>query len=143
MKKYANCGTGTVNYLSSTICDEFIGIISNNLRNIIINEIKEVKYYVLIIDSTPDVSHVDQLTVVIRYVLPNGIKERFLGFLTITSHTGENLEEAVITYLKDINIDITNCRGQSYDDASNMSGKYKGLQSRIKQPITFHVRATC
>ena len=88
-------------------------------------------------------SHVDQLTVVIHYVLPNGIKERFLGFLPITSHTGENLEEAVITYLKDINIDITNCRGQSYDDASNMSGKYKGLQSRIKQPITFHVRATC
>lgn len=28
--------------------------------------------------------------------------------------------------------DIMNCRGQSYDNASNMSGIYSGLQARIK-----------
>lgn len=110
MKKYAKCGTGTVNYLSSTICDEFIDIISTNIRSMIINDIKEAKYYALIIDSTPDVSHVDQLTVVIRYVLPNDIQEIFLAFLPITSHTGEYHEEAVVAYLKDINIDIMNYR---------------------------------
>lgn len=30
-------------------------------------------------------------------------------------------------------IDINNCRGQCYDNASNMSGTYKGVQARIKQ----------
>ena len=29
-------------------------------------------------------------------------------------------------------MDIKNCRGQSYDNASNMSGLYSGVQSRIK-----------
>ncbi|XP_067122570.1 zinc finger protein 271-like [Centruroides vittatus] len=121
MKKYANCGTGTINYLSSTICDEFISIISKDLQLTIVNEIKEAKFYSLIIDSTPDISHVDQLTVIIRYVLPSGIKERFLGFLPIFSHTGEKLEKVILEFLNNIDLDITNCRGQSYDNAFNMS----------------------
>ncbi|XP_067135626.1 uncharacterized protein [Centruroides vittatus] len=124
MKKYANCGTGTINYLSSTICDEFISIISKDLQLTIVNEIKEAKFYSLIIDSTPDISHVDQLTVIICYVLPSGIKERFLGFLPIFSHTGEKLEKVILEFLNNIDLDITNCRGQSYDNAFNMSGYF-------------------
>ncbi|XP_067142841.1 zinc finger MYM-type protein 1-like [Centruroides vittatus] len=135
MKKYANCGTGTINYLSSTIFDEFISIISKDLQLTIVNEIKEAKFYPLIIDLTPDISHVDQLTVIIRYVLPSGIKERFWEFLPIFSHTGEKLEKVILEFLNNIDLDITNCRGQSYDNAFNMSGKYKGLQSRIEQHI--------
>lgn len=133
LKKYANLGKGCVSYMSSTICDEFINLIANNLRNKIINEIKEAKYYSIIIDSTPDQSHIDQLTVVVRYVLPSGVKERFLCFLPITSHTGKHLEEVIFAYFSELGIDIKDCRGQSYDNASNMSGKYNGLQSRIKQ----------
>ncbi|XP_067136484.1 zinc finger MYM-type protein 1-like [Centruroides vittatus] len=120
-EKYANCGTGTIKYLSSTICDEFISIISKDLQLTIVNEIKEAKFYYLIIDSTPDISHVDQLTVIIRYVLPSGIKKRFLGFLPIFSHTGEKLEKVILEFLNNIDLDITNCRGQSYDNAFNKS----------------------
>ena len=29
-------------------------------------------------------------------------------------------------------INIKNCRGQNYDNASNMSGKYNGMQAHIK-----------
>ena len=40
---------------------------------------------------------------------------------------------AVVTVLGDMGIDINNCRGQCYDNASNMSGTYKGVQACIKQ----------
>lgn len=40
---------------------------------------------------------------------------------------------AVLKLLSDLNIDIKNCRGQSYDNAQNMSGIYNGLQARIKK----------
>lgn len=30
-------------------------------------------------------------------------------------------------------LDISNCRGQCYDNAANMSGTYSGLQARIRQ----------
>lgn len=34
-------------------------------------------------------------------------------------------------FLKENDIDIKNCRGQSYDNAFSMSGKYNGLQAMV------------
>ena len=39
----------------------------------------------------------------------------------------------VLSVLQIMDIDINNCRGQCYDNASNMSGTYKGAQSRIRE----------
>ena len=36
-----------------------------------------------------------------------------------------------------------NCRGQNYDNASNMSGRYNGLQARIKQVNQFAEYISC
>jgi hypothetical protein len=132
LKKYANKGQGFVNYLSNTICDEFIQIMGTNLRDQFINEVKQATYFSLIVDSTPDVSHLDQLTIILRYVLPDGlIKESFFAFIHIYAHNAESFEHVVENFEK-WGIDIRKCRGQSYDNASNMSGKYSGLQARIK-----------
>ena len=44
----------------------------------IANEVKKAKYYSITMDSTPDETHVDQLTFIIRYVQDDGtIAERF------------------------------------------------------------------
>ena len=99
----------------------------------IVDQVKLAKYFSISVDSTPDVSHVDQLSFILRYVSPEGsIEERFLEFLPITSHVGESLFNAVMGVLGELGIDIQNCRGQCYDNASNMSGIYKGVQSRIR-----------
>lgn len=84
-------------------------------------------------DSTPDIAYIDQLTFVLRYVLPDGNPtERFLAFLPMHGHTSEEIFNMVIDQLKLLGIKIDDCRGQSYDNASNMSGIYTGLQARIK-----------
>nr|XP_026487267.1 uncharacterized protein LOC113394243 [Vanessa tameamea] len=86
------------------------------------------------IDSTPDISHTDQLTFIIGYILPNGEPvERFITFLPKCGHKGEDMEKAVLATIDNtLELNIKDCRGQSYDNANNMSGQYKGLQSRIK-----------
>lgn len=82
IKKFGNPGRGKTSYLSSTTCDEFIELLAKQILNEIINETKVSKYYSVIVDSTPDVSHVDQLSIVLRYVKPNGEPiERFVKFL--------------------------------------------------------------
>lgn len=89
IEKYGGKGRGTVNYLSSTICDEFIEILVSRVTNYILGEIKVAKYYSVCIDSTPDISHVDQLSMVLRYVRCDGNPvERFLGFISIEKHDG-------------------------------------------------------
>ena len=86
--------------------------------------IQEAKYFSLSVDSTPDISHSDQLTVVMRCVGKSDHKviERFLNFIPIASHTGEALANILLKFFKQVGIDAANIRGQSYDNASNMSG---------------------
>ena len=43
------------------------------------------------------------------------------------------LEHSICTFLEKHHIKFSDCRGQSYDSASNMSGKYSGLQIRIRE----------
>lgn len=132
--RFGNAGRGNPSYLSSTICEEFVNLMGDKVLSEIINQIKLAKYFSISVDSTPDISHIDQLTVIMRYVSPEGaIEERFLEFLPIISHTGESLFHAVTAVLERMGIDIENCRGQCYDNATNMSGAYKGVQSRIRE----------
>lgn len=124
---------GNTNYPSSTVASGILQLMSNKVLQHILFEINEAKYFGLIVDSTPDLSHIDQLSIVIRYVNKEGLPiERFLKFVPIFRHSASTLESTVINELQCFNIDILNCRGQSYDNASNMAGKYSSLQARIK-----------
>ena len=53
--------------------------------------------------------------------------ERFWTFVQISSHTGQNLADC-LQYLSEHNIHFSHCPGQTYDNASNMSGRYIGMQ---------------
>lgn len=132
LEKYGNPGSGKVSYLSSTIINEFISIMSKRVLKHIVSEVLTSKYFSIIVDSTPDITHVDQLCFILRYVVDGKPVERFLKFLPIHSHKSEALTETVLTNLKELGIDIQDCRGQTYDNAANMSGKYSGLQARIR-----------
>ena len=124
--KYGNRGKGNVNYLYSTICDEVISLLGDNVRSIIINECKKRLNTIVYQYIQHPLSHFDQLTIIIRYINKDDIVERFLTFIPITSHTGEYLANILLSFLNEHEIDIANCKGQSYDNASNMSGRYKG-----------------
>ena len=47
----------TLSYLSPMIQNEFIELLASQVRQKIIREIKEAKYYAILFDSTPDLSH--------------------------------------------------------------------------------------
>ena len=79
------------------------------------------------VDSTSDLNHTDQLTVIVRYILDSCPMERFLEFLSLTSHRGQDMGDLLLERLNESNIDVINCREQSHDNASNISGTYKGM----------------
>lgn len=144
ISKYGNPGQGHTSYLSSTTYEEFLKLMGKKVTDIIVEEIKAAKYFAIIVDSTPDISHVDQLAVIIRYVPEKGdAVERFLCFLPNTGHKSEELFHTVLAVLDKFGIEIENCRGQAYDNASNMSGIYSGLQARIKEKSATAVYTPC
>ena len=59
--------------------------------------------------------------------------ERLLSDLSCFSQLEiTHLAKLLLKALDELKIPIQDCRGQCYDNASNMSGKYTGVQARIK-----------
>ncbi|XP_015377219.1 PREDICTED: zinc finger MYM-type protein 1-like [Diuraphis noxia] len=112
---------------------EFDPFISNHISKNGNPDVNTSKYFSISVDSTPDITHTDKLSLVVRFVDNNGnVFERFLCFMNNVGHKSEDMAEAVITILNKYNLNLNYLRGQSYDNASNMSGSYSGLQARIK-----------
>ena len=132
IQKHGNQGKGHVSYLSSSICEEFINLMGKEVLSNIVEEVKSLIHYSISVDSTPDITHIDQLAVTIRYVKATGPVERFLTFIPMYGHTGAQIAELLLKFLSEQGVPIERCRGQSYDNASNMSGKYNGVQSIIR-----------
>lgn len=91
----------------------------------LLEEAKSSQYFSLIVDSTPDISHVDQLSFVIRYVKQNVEPvERFLKFLPHIDHKALDMFNSVID--TSCNVTVWTYKSAAYDNASNMSGIYSG-----------------
>ncbi|XP_060846551.1 uncharacterized protein LOC132926228 [Rhopalosiphum padi] len=118
-------------YLGPEIQNELIEQMSNKVRENIIKIIKSAKYFSIMMDCTPDVSHQEQLSLIIRIVnlelesetLAPKIEEYFLDFISVESTTGLHLTNLLVSKLQEYNIDLLDCRGQGYDNGSNMKGQ--------------------
>ena len=123
-------------YLSHTIQNDLLQSINDTILKKIVTEIKSAKYYAVLADTTTDISHKDQFSLCLRHVnLTGDVLEQFISFQSVPdgSATSETLEHMVLKQLADIGLNVGDIRGQSYDGASNISGAYSGLQTRIKQ----------
>lgn len=82
MKQIVNKPKGTIKYLSPTIQNELISCLGQHLLNSIINEINASPFFAIICDTTQDISKVDQMSVIIRYVhLLRNEESETTGFL--------------------------------------------------------------
>ena len=75
-----------------------IDLIGSKIKNPILDLLRKYKYYSIILDCTPDVSHTEQLSVILRFiVLLNEftkkieICEHFIQFCPITDSIGAGL----------------------------------------------------
>lgn len=124
-------------YLSWQTQNEFLKLCAEAVQKKVLDDVKNSRYYGLIVDGTPDVSHTEQLVFVLRYVSQNaetlkwGVKESFLELVDYETKRGIDIADAIKQVLTKNEIDLSNCRGQGYDNGSNMAGLYKGAQAII------------
>lgn len=106
----------------------YITLFTKNLLKVMsvkIKEIKIAKYYSIIVDLILDISHVDKLSFILRYVNLDGTVVKCL--LENLGHKDKDMYEAVKFTLKFYKTDILDLRSQSYDNATNMRSIYSGL----------------
>uniref|UniRef100_A0A8C6P238 Zinc finger MYM-type protein 1-like n=1 Tax=Nothobranchius furzeri TaxID=105023 RepID=A0A8C6P238_NOTFU len=136
-----------VSLLSNRSQNDIIKALATSVKRVIQTELQECDIFSILLDETTDVSHTEQVSFVVRYVHNMEIKERFLQVCNVESTCGDALEKLVRALLEENNLKIDNIRGQGYDGAANMSGQFKGLQSRIQKQnpkaLYVHCQAHC
>ena len=142
-KKRRNC------YLSHLIQNELINSLGNKVKNKIIELIKHCKYYSILLDCTLDISHQEQLSVVLRcvYIKERDVKivEYLIAFVVVDDTTGKGLYETIKDVLNTTGLKLSDCRGQGYENGANMKGLYKGMQAYISRenPKAFYIPCGC
>lgn len=127
----------STSYLSPMIQNEFIELTGTTVRNEILKNIRDRKFFSIMFDATPDVSHQEQISQIIRTVRISdegcSIEENFIRFIQFDGKTGLLLSEMILDTLKTDNLEFSYCRGQGYDNGANMAGIYQGVQARIRE----------
>ncbi|GFQ86669.1 hypothetical protein TNCT_719121 [Trichonephila clavata] len=90
----------------------------------------------MIFDSTPDISHKDQTSQVIRYVMIENtevrVEESFIDCIETKNKTAEGICDMIVSKLKAEGLNLMNCRGQAYVNAGTKAGCHTGMQQQIK-----------
>lgn len=123
-----------VTYCSKRIQNEMIGLLGEEVKRIIVEEIQDADVFAVMTDSTPDKSHRDQFSVVARYINSVGeICERVFDFFQLEYKNGEEIAKALVENLNKNGLDVDKVGFQSYDFASTMSGVHAGAQKKLSE----------
>ncbi|XP_065667807.1 zinc finger MYM-type protein 1-like [Hydra vulgaris] len=121
--------------LGKNIQNELIQIIAKRIREEILSKFKMVKYFSIIADCTQDVSKVEQMSIVLRFVQMENAEvkvcEHFIDFIPVEQTTGAALTDVILKMLTQTRIPIEDMRGQGYVNGANMRGHQSGVQKRI------------
>ncbi|XP_027768641.1 zinc finger MYM-type protein 1-like isoform X1 [Solanum pennellii] len=99
-------------------------------------------YFGILVDESKDISHKEQMALVLRYVNKEGeVIERCVGIVHVSDTSACSLKESIYSFLSDHSLSPSQIRGQGYDGASNMQGHLNGLKTLIldETPSAYYI----
>ena len=135
LKEHFTNSPRNATYRSKTIQNELISCCGEIVRKKIVGDVRKANFFSILADGSTDCSNKEQMAFIVRFVDEKSeIREDFLGFFPCK----EGVRGAQIaTLLKDkaaeLGLEMENCRGQGYDGAGNMAGKYIGAATLISK----------
>lgn len=121
-------------YISPDIVNELIMMMGQAVLRQILKDVREALWFSLIADEASDISHNEHLSISIRWVENSyGIHEDNIGLIQLPDTKAQTLFSVIKDVLIRCSLPLSQCRGQAFDGASNMSGIHNGVQALIKR----------
>ena len=121
-------------YISPEIINELITIMGQKVLRENLTEIRRSYWFAIIADEASDLSHNEHLSLSIRWIDDTyGVHEDTLGLVQLPDTKAQTLFSVIKDMLIRCSLPISQCRGQAFDGASNMSGIRNGVQALVKE----------
>ena len=135
-------------YISPEIVNELIALMAHHVLRESLHDVQEAEVFSIIVDEATDISNTEQLCLSVRWV-DNAfmIHEAPVELIEVPKTDAATLAMMIKDSLIHFSLPLSQCRGQSYDGASNMSGHISGVAARIQKEeesaIYVHCLAHC
>lgn len=159
LKRHLSTASSRATYISNTSQNDLITCCGDIITETILNQVKNAKYYSVIFDETTDISHTEQLSLNLRYLHKNEIREDFVKFVDAFDNisaispdqdpnseqrlTGEALGKIVLKLLQELSLDLNNCVGIGTDSCSVMSSEAIGAVTEMQKVMKSACRCPC
>lgn len=132
-------------YSSWRIQNEIIEISNDLILKKLVSKVNSSPFFSVLADETTDIAGMEQMSLCVRIIDPafSKIEELFLQFVPLQEVTGKAISTAIIENLMKFGVDMSTLRGQGYDGAASMSGKFNGVQAHIQELYPTAVYVHC
>jgi hypothetical protein len=122
----------TDKYTSSDIQNECLEIMALNILRQISGSIIKSGFFTIMADECTDIANKEQFVVCIRWVDESLTDhEDVIGLYNVGTIDSNTLTATIRDVLLRMSLKISQCRGQCYDGASNMSGSKRGVATQL------------
>lgn len=147
-------------YISPRVQNDLIKCCKQIITLQILKEVKDSKFYSVLFDETTDISHVSQMSLILRYINNGVVQENFISFINCHAYTyntqedagntiyepkltGEILGNTVIKILKEFSLNPDYCIGVGTDGCSVMVSSIRGAVKTIQLIAKNAVHCPC
>ena len=131
-------------YISPEIVNEIIMAMGQSVLRQLLSEIRKSLWFSILADEATDISRHEQMSLSIRWVDDDyAVHEDTLGLIQLPNTKSVTIFQAIKDILIRCSLPHSQCRGQAFDGAANMSGVRNGVQAQVKSEASQALYVHC
>ncbi|XP_030648517.1 THAP domain containing 12a [Chanos chanos] len=142
-KKFEMSAVNT-EYCSSTLLKQMLEVCESCVREEVLEEVKETRFFSLVTQDIVDISGQYHLPLFLRFVdQANSLREEFMGFLPFEGDEETLTDRLLAEVSEKWGLNMENCRGQAYFSSGVHAQKVKAMATRLNEKFPLAVHTPC
>ena len=130
-------------YQEDTACSEFIKIISSQIEQTVLQDVKDSPAFSIMIDESTDLSTQKHLILYLSYLKDAKLTITYSKLINLTACDSVAITSQLIAYLQANDVDLSKMYGMGSDGAAVMIGKHTGVSQLLKENSPYLIEMHC